>query len=272
MAVLEQWESRRIRETIYGKSIEQVFVCTWTDFDVGTFNYYVGDEWSSDWPEMRITDITMVPIDNVNVKMYVLYSTEGYQAAEPQRPNQIASWESSFDVTTEIDNVKRWWDYTTKTQKEWSDWTTAWVAGGGTEANAPPIPMHKPHMTYRVTAFSDKFYAWRIYNAIGSVNSNKFLRSHVQEQDNITKNDMVEFDDTGEWLLTACPIVKVRYNCWRYDFEFTHCGFDYASVAKRWNYVQGVAINLYRDTDFLSLFDNMRASEDKTGVSGGARE
>ncbi len=297
MAVTESWMSQEAHETKDGTTLTRVFDTTWSDWLDGTFNYFVGDELefgiASD--EMRITDIRITARDNVNVRATVLYSTEATVSKQNAVPDVKESWQETLDLGVDeivVDQYAHLKDpnkprsallptgFRPESNVTYKDWNTVWKAYWTNESethenlkgDVPELIFQRQRATYTITAYASTLFIRRVLEGLGKINSNPFMSQYFSEQEDVP-DDTTGWSDVGYWLFKACPIERVRHNCWRYDFTFE---FDWDG----WNYQHGLYIttdnptpqtNLYSAMDFPTLLYGMRATTVDSNIGTGGR-
>ncbi len=265
MAVTELFESREAHETKDGTTMTRVWATTWSDWDDGTFNYFVGNvlEFTTSYDEMRITDIRIRALDNTNIIVTALYSTEATTSKQKAVPDVKESWEETLDFGSQENSLTRYVHFEipvrlfdangniipndSGVEKNWAD---VWTESGGVAANTPELMYQETRATYIVTIYGSQLFMKRMVNHLNTINRDEFISEYFSEQDDVS-DDTVQWDDRGMWLFKACPIERVRHNCWRYDltFELNPLG---------WNNQNGLEVNLYLTTVFSGLFAGMR--------------
>ena len=304
MATVEKVESQVLRETTEGITLNRVFTSTFADYNTGAallrpipygvlhpFPFRVGDALSYDnlgFPvvtnktvNLRITEINVRPVDNVNIIAEIFYSTTFDRVSERQEPDTNASWEEQFDMSSVFttddiyyadDRVdkNKFLPYTERvgtngvTQKSW---ITDWDDEGFKEEDRPPHALYDPTWVWTVRAYSRELFAGRIKSAFLSVNNNNWLTDYfagianrngsfatspvpsTHQTDSSLANPI---DDFGRWLFTSCPIRRAKFSSWEYNFEFTY------NMRWEWNLPYNIAQDKYPFLDFKSLFAGMQ--------------
>jgi len=271
MAVTELAESQEWHETMYGISLRRVFKATWSDWDDGTFDIFIGDTWTTNSAELRVSDIIMTGIDNVNVKIEVLYSTQG-KTRQEARPDQAASWDESLDVHTDqyiISDGEPYYKFNISggggSTGAWTSWTSTFQTGIGTDSyNTPDLTHYHPGMTYIVTTYSSTLYLARILPNVGKVNSTNFLKTYFSQlQDTGIISDTDNYNDIGLWFFSGCNIRRVRHDCWQYQFTMLYNSYQWNKWRNQFD------VNQYDTFDFHGLWAGMDATDSPTHTTGG---
>ena len=308
MATVEIVESQQIHQTNEGVTMTRAFRTTWTEYASGNnlpfsipYQDYT-DPLYNPWPfrvghglsydvlsfpvvdyltwNLRITDILVSPINNVDIHAEILYSSLLDGANRRYEPNTNASWEEQFDIISSESSDNAYISNTNETnptQPEPSfylrsghsdssleDWETDWIGAGGDAEKVPTNSIYQPYWVWTVRAYASELYLNRILDGLLSVNSelhwlgtyfttlanrNGYLNgdtpgSHITDAGLIT--------DQGRWLFTGCPIRRVAFDSWEYSFEFTF------NLRWWWNYPHGIHTDKYPMRNFASFFDNMQ--------------
>lgn len=266
--VYENWQTRSHHITSEGHVIKVTIEATWDEWDAQGYDIpQVGDYWSADRPELRVTDISVEPKDgNTRCLITATYSTEAFEARR-RREDQANSWLASTDAYVQEQNVDVYYN---RSDSEWHVWSTEVrkvVSDAGATAEQletltiPPLVYHDPKVVLRMTTYGSKYYIHRLLGSIGKVNSDNFfsyISSVLGSAMSFYDDDQSAQDTSGYWLLQSCRIEPVRSNCWRYDWEFlgNPLGWQKSPIANGLN-VAAINTYQYETTSFSALFANM---------------
>ncbi len=268
----EDFNSREYQLSEDGVTLTRVFSITHDDWNNdATFaaNYRIGanltndGEFSTNPYGLFVKYILNNWATPEYAKVTILYATRESRAAMKKQPNQKGSWEESFDMGTEVvpvlDTYMEIYDFTSHLWRA-SSWDSAYQAvHGGTET--PEVTLHAPVMSYTITAYGTTLYIKRIAEALGKINSNRFLWDHfgTSQESGIETDLPVNYDDINCWLFESCPIRRVRFDCWEYQFNFRLC--PGAVNNETWQTPYGVTANQYDTLDFNTLLVGMTLTD-----------
>ncbi len=297
MATVEKVESQTLRETTEGVTLNRIFTSTFDDYNNGVaiprfipygtdnpFPFRVGDALAYDnlgFPvvtnrtlNMRITEINVRPVDNINIIAEIFYSTVFDRTSERGEPNTNASWEEQFDMSSVVTSDDIYYSDLTgglpyknrAAEGVRESWIADWADAGNEEEDRPPHELYNPTWIWTVRAYSNELYFQRITNAFQSVNNIRWLDTYftaianrngtfagaAQPTTHATDStDSSPILDGGRWLFTACPIRRYTFNSWEYNFEFTY------NTRWPWNSPYNITQDKYPELDFTTLFAGM---------------
>ena len=128
MAVKELWDSFEAHETSAGTTVRRVFLMFWSDFEnPSIFSIFLGDgldrtRVSTARSNLKVVDVTQTAVSNAYCNVTVLYSTDAPLAKQPERPDQISSWEERLEFNMEEIPVDVFTDNTGTVQS----WNAIW--------------------------------------------------------------------------------------------------------------------------------------------------
>ena len=318
MATVEKTISQEFHETAEGVTILRRFSSTYDDYNTGSaqfrnipysvlghpFPYRIGDALNYDglsFPvttnktsTLRITDIEVLPVDNENITIEILYSTAIPTVTEKAQPDTNASWQENFQLNSVVVNTDTWIKnsaveavdkFITRADRNGvkQDWATLWTDSGNT-SEKPEATIYEPTWVFTATTYSRTMLINRVRNQIDSVNSEDFMVQYFTELAtrngiplvggvptlNVTDLEIPDangdiFDDTGRWLFTGVNTSRARFDSWRYDWEFVF------NLRWKWNEPYGITVDKYPVSLFSALFAGMTGAPTQEN-QGGARE
>ncbi|GAF97236.1 unnamed protein product, partial [marine sediment metagenome] len=213
MATTENVLSQEFHETAEGVTLLRRFSSTYDDYNNGSalfrtipysvlthpFPYRIGDALNYDglsFPvttsttsSMRITDIELIPIDNVNITIEVFYSNTYSNVVPKALPDTNASWSDSFSINSVVTEIDQWnaqsaggyMDRYIERETRSGDlqtWTSAWAAAGKGGEEPETIASHEPEWAFTITTFSRKLWINRILTYLLSVNNDDWLADY----------------------------------------------------------------------------------------------
>jgi len=146
-----------------------------------------------------------------------------------------------------------------KARKNWADIYKDYTGDTTTTDGAiPNLIIKNSEVILRISLYSSRFCPEKALTNINTVNgytgfllkyANWAIGPNYQTVTDLPWNKpfMNSFDDEGCWLLTGCPITRVRPACWRYDFTFAY-------NKNGWNYQNGVNFGSSMDRKYLYLY------------------
>ncbi len=245
MAVVEQFNSRKMHITDEGTVLTQFFKATaedWAAADPAIPK--VGDVWP-DRTDLVVTDVWQTWLDNVNTMIEVVYSTIG-GVFKGKRANKSSGVKDDFNFSLTVEDGSQ---YVDQVSGDATTWSVVWAAAdpSATEDNAAPLSIFKPALTVTRTMYLTTWDFNDIAFAIGKINNSDWLK-----QTKIFYSGIIPFaydvtgDDTGKWLFSGYDAVQVGIESVQVTMEFIY-NFD------GWNNPYGVAANLYSFANFNGL-------------------
>ena len=262
----EDYNSREYNWNAEGITFIRIFTVLWTELYDGTFDYQPGYPLTSDgtWTAnpygLYITNISANFLTNTKAKVQLLYSTRESRMAMKKQPNQKTSWEESFDIGLQVNNESTLWKTSASSWVPVS-WANMWAAGANSDKEAPALSVYTPEESCTITAYADTLYIHRIMENIGKINSNKFMQDYLgfDQGSGIVHDIPANYNDINCWMFMACPIQRIRFDCWEYRFNFALCPrFVYGET---WNTPHGISTTLYDTYDFSNILSGMRATD-----------
>ena len=169
MAVTENWQSRKMRITMEGTTITQIYSASADDFDAWIAPLpVIGDYWS-DRGDLRCTDINVRWITDSTCNIVCFWSTENLGYVQKRAGTEI-----SFDFNIEQNSVEAYRD----TDGAWIDWESAWTSGGEafTAENKPELLQYVPRLTATVKVYAEH-WTWNVINnGLGRINKTDFIK------------------------------------------------------------------------------------------------
>lgn len=253
MSITELWTSREMHITKDGTTITRYFTCTYDDWNAGTDGTtilpVIGDTWNDVRPDLRVTDVRLYWIDNLNCRIECLYSTKGMGFREGET-DKVASVRDSFDFSVQAISGMKFHDTDTNAQE--------WPALYGSE-DAPDLIWYRPNITYTQKMYLSNWNFTTVKNAIGKVNNSDFISQYYVD----VEGDSVDItgDDTGKWLFAGFNASQIRQGV--YEILMTFLYND-----EGWNTPHGASnIKMYGTANFSSLpFPTDTATEIDDGL------
>ena len=270
MAWTEDSTSREFQMSDEGVTFTRIFSVPWADWnDSAVFaSYYnIGSSLLADGEftvnpyKLYVKWVYNSGMTPTYTKVNVLYSTKESRAAMKKQPDQVGSWEESFDIGTEVMAIPDTYEEYNTTTHLWEQksWESAYSAVYNLPV--PELTLHIPLMNYTLTAYSEKLYIKRIFDNLGKINSNKFMEDYFafDQGSGIITDIPSGYDDADLWLFESCPIRRVRYDCWEHQFNFRLCpGITHGDT---WQTPHGITCNQYQRFNFSTLLNGMRGTE-----------
>ncbi len=329
MATTEDVLSQDFHETGAGTTLLRVFSSTYADYNLGSvtaravpysvlthpFPYRIGDALNYDglsFPvtttktrTMRITDIQLRSIDNVNIKIEVFYSTAIPVVVQEEQPDTNASWQENLSISSIAEQSDIWATgvdgssaaNTVSFGTRWQvggeqRWSTSWENAGFAAADITPSLLHVPDFTFTVTAYASTLFIRRILDYHLSVNgpitgvagNSAFSAGWMERY--FGSDRVPALADRNGVNLGSFPGSNITDLVGFEDtgrWLFTSCpvsrarfdswqyDFEFIYNAQwRWNFPNGIQVDKYPQRDFVDLFEGMtNAPEDSN--QGGAR-
>lgn len=289
MAVVESKKTNVIHITRDGTTIERIFTMTVDDWNDGSLGILLGDKYNSDNPNLRVSDISSFPLDNVNIEATVLYSTES-TTSQARKADEVQSWEESLDFGfIEIDDDTFFSRGVTGTSAIAGVITAERAAGmvsftsayanyvSAASAVGIVVPSEVPRFTQRIGSgiitiktYGSSAHIARIMNLLPTVNRNNFIQPYftTEQGTGIVSDAENLVDDTGFWLFTGCPFSRINPTTWEYNWTFEYSPFVWLGFRMKWNEPFGFALNNYFETDFIDLFQGMTLDTEQTLLQG----
>lgn len=240
MAIAELYISREMHITKEGTTVSRYFSCSDSDWNAWTDGTTelprIGDTWSDDRPDLRVTDIRNRWRSNKECEVEVTYSKTGMSFREAET-DKVASMRDTFDFSVQAVSGMKFHD-TDDNAKEWP-------ALYGSE-DAPDLIWYRPNITYSIKMYLSNWQWNTVKDSIGKVNSADMMKQYYQK----TGEDVVDItgDDTGKWLLAGFNATQTSQGVYEIVMQFLYND-------EGWNTPHGVSssIKMYDTVDFNDL-------------------
>ncbi len=272
----EQFNSREFQLSDDGVTLTRVFSITWDVWNNdSTFaSYYqIGSslladgEFSSNSYGLFVKYVVANWATTEYTKVTVLYATKESRAAKRKEPDQKGSWEESFDIGLSVETTSGDWPintYNTGTNLwETTTWDDEWGVSGNDDKDkkSPDLTFHVPQFSYTITAYASTLYIKRVLSNVGLINSNLFMQDYFvfATGSGIVTDIPTDYNDRFQWLFASCPVRRVRFDCWEYQFNFKYN--PRAGYGENWNQPYGLSVNIYNTFNFNDLLVGMTATD-----------
>ncbi len=242
MAVVESFKSRKMHITDEGTTLTQIFTALAADWvEANPDIPKIGDFWQ-DRPDLIVTDVWLIWLDNVNCMIEAVYSTKGGVFRE-KRADKTASVSETFDFSLTVDDASQYIDQESDAPKTW---VTVWenADAANKEDNVPPLNIYKPTLTFSRMMYVSIWNFNTITSAIGKINNADWAKQFKIRW--IGRRDVfydITGDDTGKWLFSGFNADKIGDENVKLTMEFI---YNFTG----WNKPYGVEAFLYDTTDF----------------------
>ena len=250
MAVKELFNSRKLHVTHEARTIVKKYACTTADWANGgdsniTFPN-IGDEFSDDNDDLRVTDITVDWRDNTNIFVNITYSTRGF-FSHSNRADKISSIVDSFDMNVSVESADKTF---TNFAGVIVDWPALWAAQGGSNTvdNAPPLAKYVPDVVWRQKMYVTEWNFDEMSAMVGTINATPFLpdyttSTYVYTQGSGNQTVIASNSDVHKWLFAGFQTTDVGYQ--RQEITMT-----FLFNRKGWNTPYGFQTVMYIQADF----------------------
>ncbi len=253
MAVKELFDSRKLHVTHEATTVIKKWSCTTDEWAAGgdsniTFPN-VGDEFSDEKKDLRVTDITVNWRDNTNVFVIATYSTRGF-FSHSNRSDKISSIVDSYDINVSVESADKTF---TNFAGVIVDWPTLWAAQGGTNTvdNAPPLAKYVPDIVFRQKMYLSKWNFDDMSSVVGTINGDVFLPdytsgTYIFTQGSGSQTVIATTSDQGKWLFAGFQAVDV-------GFQRQEVTMTFLFNKRGWNTPYGFLTVMYAQSAFSLL-------------------
>jgi len=260
----ENYDSRDERLTMYGYQFTTKYTATRAEtLDPRASGLpLIGDYWSPARPDIRCSDVEIRQLaGNTHAIITATWSTECGEYRRG-RPNQIASWEDSLEITTEETVIESWIDSVTGKPVSWAEmWKAA--SEDNTDDNRPILTKHTPRMVYTCTVYGSASLIGRFMEAAGKINSTDFI-SQVQTRIMKVKtkeSDAIAFHDAGKLLFMGCRRTPTNSENYKYELHFLYNHLGWNNPYNLDPDLTG-SFEIYESMEFYDLLSGMDYIED----------